>query len=273
MTFEQIQMVAISDIVTKKQVREHFDDAGIDGLAASLREVGQLHPIRCFLEDCKKVVVDGERRLRAAKLLGMTSLAVIIEDKQLGDTEITQRQIIANCQREDLTPLEKARALARLIDLTGWKVGELASRIGSSPAAVSRHLALLKLPEAIQASVAAGKIPASAAYELARLDNPEEQIRLASQVATGGLTRDQLAGRVKARRRPERKEVRAPSRVTAHLGNGRSVTVAGQLGDLDALVETLEELLSKCRKVRHTGVELGTFIQMLKDQAKPAKVS
>src|SRR4051794_38916321 len=99
---EDITLLAIR---TARQVRESFD--GIDGLADTLSEVGQLHPIRVRKEGDYYLIVDGERRYRAAKQLGWKTISCIVEQKDLSAGEVTQRQLIANCQREDLKPLEK----------------------------------------------------------------------------------------------------------------------------------------------------------------------
>lgn len=271
MTTEQIQNLPLERISAERQIRTHFDEEAIQGLAASLKLVGQLQPIRVRGDSGGFVIVDGERRYRAAQLLGWTTLAVIIEDKQLDEAEVVQRQYISNCQREDLGPLEKARAMATLVERTGWKVGELASRLGISPGMVTRQLALLKLPVDIQNKVAVGKIPASAAYELSRVADDAERQRLAEELESGRLTRDALSGRMKAivgAKSSAAVPAKQAGRVTAHLGAGRSVTVAGSVSGLEGLIEILEDLLAKCRRHRTTGVELGTFLRLLKDQTK-----
>jgi len=268
---EQIQHIPLDKIVAEVQVRKAFDEEGLVGLAAMLKDVGQLQPCRVRKSKDAFVIVDGERRYRAAKLAGLTTLAVIIEGKDLCEGEVLQRQLIANCQREDLTPLEKAKGIAELMKSTGWKAGEAATRLGTSNGTATRLLALLSLPESIQDQVASGVIPASAAYELSRVGDAGQQQELANQFAAGRLTRDALAGAIKAQAKGTTKDPSsAAGRATAQLGDGRSVTVVGCSLSLEGFIEILEELLAKARKVRPQGVELGTFCKMLRDQCRTA---
>ena len=266
---EQIQHIPLDKIVADVQVRKTFDEEGLVGLATSLTAVGQLQPCRVRKLGDKYVIVDGERRYRAAKLAGLTTLAVIIEGKDLSEGEVIQRQYISNCQREDLSPLEKATAIASLMNVTGWKAGEAATRLGISNGTATRLLALLTLPEPIRDQVAAGVIPASAAYELSRVGDAGQQQELANKFAAGRLTRDALAGAIKAQTKGTTKVPSvATGRATAQLGEGRTVTVVGHTLNLEGFIEILEEALAKARKVRPQGVELKTFVKMLKDQAQ-----
>lgn len=266
---EQIQYFPIERIKAQTQVRREFPTESLAELAASLKEVGQLQPIRVRKVGEEFLIVDGERRYRAAQLAGMATLAVIVEEKDLSNGEVIQRQLIANCQREDLSPIEKARAMSQLMDSTGWKLGVMATRLGISAGSATKLMGLLKLPAAIQRQVTSGKIGLSAAYELTRVEDTETQQGLAEQLATGQLTRDALAGRLKSQQKPVGRSTNGSTgRVTAQLGAGRTVTVAGPALNLEGFIELLEELLGKARKIRPQGVELGTFIKMLKDQAQ-----
>ncbi len=118
-----------------------------------------------------------------------------------------------------------------------------------------------------------------AGYDLSRVEDAAEQTALAERLISGAMTRDGLSGLLRSRKRGNTKVSQAPLvRVTALLGRGRSVTTAAAGLTLDAYIEMLEELLAKARKVRPQGLELGTFIKMLRDQSKercgsPAKVN
>ena len=265
---EQIQYIPLDKIEVGPQVRIAFDEEAIDGLVASLKAVGQLQPIRVRKVADKYRVVTGERRTRAARLAGLTTLAAIIEVKDLSEGDVLQRQIIENCQREDLCPIEKARGITRLMEATGWKIGDAATQLGMSAGMATKLLGILKLSEPIQQQVASGAIAVSAAYELSRVDDAAVRSELAGELAAGRLTRDGLAGAIKARSKtstPHKREL--TSRVTALLSGGRTVTVLGPSLNLEGFIEALEELLNKARKVRPQGVELGTFAKMLRDQA------
>jgi ParB/RepB/Spo0J family partition protein len=273
MANEQIQYPAIGELSIAGQPREWFDEETIAGLAESIKEVGLQQPLRVRRDGDKLFVVDGERRLRAAKKAGLQTIAVIIEEKELAEAEVIQRQLVANCQRDDFTPMEKAKAIDRLMKATGWLSTQLAGKLGLSNAAVSRSLALLTLPETIQHQVATGKISASAAYQLAQVGNSEKQAALAQQVADKTLTRDGLAGQRQAQRKESdaSSKGQAPSRVSAKLSDGRSVTVNAANLNLSVFIEVLESLVARARQARTKGVNLGQFIKLLKTQILPEK--
>lgn len=262
--------VSIERIRAIPQVRREFDEAALLGLAASIKSVGIQQPIRVRADgEGTYLITDGERRWRAAKLAGLTHVPILLDAGSLTPADITLRQLVANCQRADLTPLETAHAIQRLMQESGWSAGEAAGKLGMAAGTVSRFLRLLDLPDAIQAQVQAGRIPASAAYELAQITDRAEQSRLAGDVAAGRLTRDGLtAMRKRASAASKPTDGLALSRVSAALGGGRTVTVAGPALSMEEFIVWLEELLAKARKARPQGLELSTFIKMLRDQAR-----
>ena len=232
--------------------------------------VGQLVPIRVRKEGDLYVIVDGERRHRAAKMAGnFTTLAAIVEGQDLAPAAVQHRQLVANCQREGLTAMETANAIRELMRETGWTATEVASKLGMSPANVSKALALTELPPEIQAKIDAGEIPASAGYDLSRVKDPAQQADLAAQVARG-LTRDALTGIIKSNgtgRQPA--TTGRPSRFKAELSEGRTITVSGGgLDHPDTLIAWLEELLAKVRKLRPKGLALATIARLFRDEAK-----
>jgi ParB family chromosome partitioning protein len=270
MSQEQIVYLPLDKIEAAPQVRTEFSDESLHGLADTMTQLGQLQPIRVRREGDIHVVVAGERRLRAARLSRrFTTIAAIIEDGELDAAGVLHRQLVENCQKEDLKPLEKARAIKELMERTGKSAAETASMLGFSCGTVSKLLTLLELPEQIQWQVRDGVIPATAAYELSHVADTFEQVALAQRIAQG-LTRDGLTGIVKrSRSREHRDKPERPARVRVELPAGRSITLAGPgLDDIDTLVQWLEELLGKARKLRPKGLALGTFVRLLKDEAK-----
>lgn len=271
MSQEQIQQLALDKIECDRQVRGQFDEDALDGLATSLAEDGLLQPIRVRRSGPKFIVVDGERRLRGAHRLGWKTIGAIIEEKDLCEGEVIQRQLVANCQREDLLPLEKARAIQRLMEATGWPAAQAAAKVKLSNASVSKLLALLALPEGIQHGIDAGVIPVSAGYDLSRIADPAKQADAAQQLIDGRLTRDALSGAVRAKingvgdaavGKPQTK------RVTARLAGGRAVTIVCPALDLERFIEVLEELLSKARRGRATGGGLATLTKLWREQSE-----
>lgn len=270
-TQEQIQYLPL-DRIEADNVREAFSDESLHGLLLSLKEVGQLLPARVRESNGKYVLIDGERRFRALRKLGASTIAAIVEARELDPGQIVQHQFIANVQREDLLPLEKAKAIRRLMNETQWNATQTAARLGMSVGSVSKLLALLTLSPEIQAQIANQSIPMSTAYELAKIDDPDRQAELAKQVASGKLTRDALTGTRKAASRTKNESVTASvSRVTAMLGVNKSVSVTGpSLTSLDDAIAILEECLAKARQSRTKGLALSTFVRLCRDTAHVA---
>ena len=104
--------------------------------------------------------------------------------------EVLEEQLVENCLREDLKPIEQAHAFKSLIDRRGWSYAQVAEHLHISKAAVGRAMALLDLPADIQKRVDAGVIAPSLAAELTKVENPADQRILADEVAAGRLTRD-----------------------------------------------------------------------------------
>ena len=173
----------------------------MNGLARSIQETSGAAPAdSCPARrerDSRWSTANGACELPVS--IKMPEIAAIVEEKPLSDGEVIWQQITCNVQRRDLSPCEKARAIQRLLEITKWPAAEVAGKLGLSNGTVSRLLALLSLPEEIRQDIEAGKIPASAGYELSRLAaEPEKQVALARELAEGRLTRDGVAGAVKS---------------------------------------------------------------------------
>lgn len=261
--------VRLTEILCDGNIRTKVDEAQIDGLAKTMQLIGQQVPARGRMVDGKCILTDGMRRYLAARKLGWTTLDVIIDEDELGESEMLERQLVTNCQRADLPILDKARAISRLMEAAGCNASEAASRLGTSNASVTRLLSLLSLPDEVQEQVAIGRIAPSTAYELARVPDREKQLTLARAAAEGRLTRDDATSQ--ARRNRERTPApQSPkvSRASASLGDGCSISVSGPELSLETFIATLEDALGRARKARTKGWELGTFIRALRDQAR-----
>ena len=266
---KQIQFLPLNKITTAKQVRENFDQESISGLAETLKIHGQLQPIRVLKVGDQYVITDGERRYRAAKIAGMAELLAIVEERDLSTAEVTERSLIANCQREDLTPTEKAFGIKALMDATGENCSEVALRLGMTGSTVSRLLTMVSLPKAILDQISAGLIPASAAPELAKIQDPSKQQEIAGQLASGKLTRDGVANAAKRKKRSSTRPAKTPSgRLIAMLGLGRVVSVVAPVLSLENAIELLDELIGKARKAKGQNLSLATFEKLLQDQCR-----
>jgi ParB family chromosome partitioning protein len=157
-------------------------------------------------------------------------------------------QLVENALREDLRPIEQARAYRALMELNGWSGTQLARELAVNQASVARSLALLELPPAVQERVEQGALPAATAYEVSKLGGAAEQRAMAERVAAEGLSRDDVAREV--RKRPARpakaRKVTAWARRTPA---GCKVTVERGRGlDDRAVVEALEDALRQARQ-------------------------
>ena len=167
------------------QPRKTFSDESLAELADSIRKRGLLSPARARWDPGvgKWVLINGERRWRAARLVGLEMMPVLCIDGALTPVEIRQEQLFDNLHREDLSDLEEAHAFKDYLDLMGCTQKELAAELCLSPSKVSRSLALLSLPPVVREQIADGSISAKSAIEIAKLPNPKVQERVAARAA------------------------------------------------------------------------------------------
>jgi ParB family chromosome partitioning protein len=177
------------------QPRKEFDPGALDDLAASLKARGQLQPIRVRWGESEQkwVIIAGERRYRAAAMAGLPTLLCVEVKGTPSAEDILEDQLVENCLREDLKPVEQARAFQALIDRRGLSYRQLAETLSIGHQAIVRALGLLDLPEDLQRRVDAGAIPASAAYEASRLEDDSARREILGKVESGELTRDDVA--------------------------------------------------------------------------------
>ena len=180
--------VPISQIAPNpRQPRTVFDETALNELIASIKSIGILQPpvVRKVAEN-KYELVMGERRFRAAKAAGLTSIPVII--RQTPDNELLREALIENIHRSNLNPLEEGAAYAQLLSDFGCTHDELALKLGRSRPLISNTIRLLNLPDSVQRKVAAGVISAGHARALLGLTDAHEIEKLASRVVAEGLS-------------------------------------------------------------------------------------
>ncbi len=173
------------------QPRRDFTEAGLVSLAESIRQYGVLQPLVVSRSEVEKPegglesvyeLIAGERRLRASKLAGLKQIPVVIRQ---GESNLTKLElaIIENLQREDLNAIDRAKALAKLIEEFGISHAECAAKIGKSREYVSNSLRLLSLPEHIQQAIVAREINEGHARPLMTLnERPEERETLFKEI-------------------------------------------------------------------------------------------
>jgi ParB family transcriptional regulator, chromosome partitioning protein len=196
------EMLLANIIPDPLQPRKEFDPDGIARLADSLKDRGQLQPIRVRWseEHLKWVILAGERRYRAALQAGFTTIACVFVEHVLSDIDRLEIQLIENCLRDDLRPIEQANAFSALMRHNDWTAKELAEHLHLDRSSITRALALLTLPDDVQHQITEGTIAPSIGYEIAKLDDPVQQRDVVDQAVTGQLSRDKVVEVVNAKR-------------------------------------------------------------------------
>lgn len=180
------------------QPRKVFDEAALASLAESIRQYGVLQPLTVTRKEVERPgegifveyeLIAGERRLRASKLAGIQQVPVVIRSAEDTDRMKLELAIIENLQREDLNPLDRAKAFKRLADEFGLKHHEIGLRVGKSREYVSNTLRILALPPEMQEALEKGEITDGHTRPLLMLsDKPEEQRTLFKEIIERRLT-------------------------------------------------------------------------------------
>jgi ParB family chromosome partitioning protein len=215
-----------------RQPRRRFEPEAAAGLAASIRHQGVLQPIVVRPRpDGGFELIAGERRWRAARAAGLPTLPALV--KNVGDRDSMLLGLIENVAREQLSPVEEARAYASLVDEFELSLGEIAERVGRSKPAVSNRLRLLELPEEVLWMLARGDLSEGHARAVLSLPDDESRQRLARRIVKEGMTvrgAERAARDGGARRRPRRAQAFDPELA------GRARTAAERLTGLPATV-------------------------------------
>jgi ParB family transcriptional regulator, chromosome partitioning protein len=180
------------------QPRKDFDQASLDELVQSVKEKGIIQPIIVRRKGESYELIAGERRLRAAGVLNLSEVPAIVRDAE--DEDSLELALIENIQRQDLNPIEEARAYQYLIDkfhLTQERISEI---LGKARATIANTLRLLNLPQEIQAEMKAGRISFGHGRALLEIDDANQQRRLVQQVINQGLSVRELENMIKSYR-------------------------------------------------------------------------
>lgn len=168
------------------QPREEFDPQKLEELTSSIKEKGVIQPVLARVVEGGYELITGERRLRAAKKLGLEKIPLIM--KEVSDTEMLELALIENLQRENLNPMEEAHAYRRVIKEFKIKQEDLAREIGKDQATVANSLRLLKLPKEVQKEISKGNLSRGHGVALLSLEKAPLQIRAARKVRKNGLS-------------------------------------------------------------------------------------
>ena len=249
-------VAAIEDIhPNREQPRKRFDDEALEELAASIRSVGLLEPIlvRKRAQGGFELIA-GERRWRAAQRAGLKDLPIYVREMATGAA--FEAAIVENLQREDLNPMEMARAFARLIEDHKQTQDSVAAKIGKDRSTVANALRLLKLPKDVADRIENGELSEGHGRALLTAPSPVKISLLAKQAVEGGWSVRETERRARTvehqpkvvkpktanvRDLESRLEKKLGSRVSIddHAGKGTIEIRYGSLDELDRLLESL----------------------------------
>lgn len=227
-----------------EQPRESFSHEEMEELIASIKEHGIIQPLILSPLDEGYEIIAGERRWRAAKMAGMRTVPSIV--RTVKEHEKLELALIENIQRQDLNPIEEAKAYKKLINEFGMTQEAVAKKVGKSRPQVANFVRLLELPLEIQESVAAGEMPYTQARTLLALDNKKAQVRLFRKIVKHGFTVRDTEKRVGAGKRSDSgRDVEVldkEERLRQALGTKVFIKKRGQAGNITIDFYSDEEL-------------------------------
>ena len=212
---EDVKHIEVSSIFANpNQPRKVFDQTALQELADSIAKHGVIMPIIVNKSGDRYMIIAGERRFRASKLAGLSTVPVIV--KNYNERQIKEISLIENLQREDLNPIEAATAMRSLMDDYGMTQEDLADRIGKSRPAIANTLRLLNLSQEVIKLVANGTLSAGHARAIISLPQTD-QIKYAQTAIKDGLSVREVEKRVKEYFEPP--EVKAKKKIKQELSN------------------------------------------------------
>lgn len=237
------------------QPRTHFDTDHLKELADSIKAHGVLQPVVVRRAGDRYELVLGERRLRAAKIAGRSTIPAIV--REVGDAESLKHALMENLQREDLNPIEEAKGYQALKEEFSLSVNDIAAMIGKNRSTVANSLRLLGLPETIQAFLAEGKLTAGHARALLSIEGETAQIEWARKIISESLSVREIEhtapGKPHAKKRRGARKISAEIQaveeaIERHVGARAKITPRGKGGVLWIEYysdEDLERILEK----------------------------
>ena len=228
----EVQHLGVDAIVPNRyQPRQTFSAQELSELAASLKQSGLLQPVLVRRKgDGMYELISGERRWRAAREAGMETIQAVV--RNCSDEESMLLALVENLQREDLNPMEMARAYQRMMNEFGLTQDIIAQRVGCERSSIANSVRLMNLPMEVQELIESGQLSAGHAKVILGLANPAEQLRVANLVIVRNLsvreTEKILASSVIIRKRNAKEPRRSPlldveERLQKRLGTKVSV--------------------------------------------------
>lgn len=246
-------------VPNRQQPRTHFDEAALEDLAASLKQHGMVQPIVARRVGEKYEIIAGERRWRAAQRAGLAMVPVVLKD--VPDDRLLEIALVENIQRQELNPIEEAKAYWQLGEHLRLTQEQVADRVGKSRPQVANTLRLLRLPAPVQELVASGTVSTGHGKVLLGLEESRVQEQLALEVVDRQLSVRALEARVQKlvksrkaspkRKHPEQLFLKAAAEELTHAwstrieikAKGKGGVLAmhyGSEAELDRLFEALK---------------------------------
>jgi ParB/RepB/Spo0J family partition protein len=209
-------------------------------------------------------IIDGWRRWLAAKLAGLQKLEVIITDEPLTPAQIKEIQLVTALHQLGLKPYEQFLGCRDWLALNpGSTAKDLAARIDRDPSTVTRIVSLLRCIPTVQVAASEDKLGPSEWYAISKVSEAEQHAMLAAKLA--GASRDQLEQRGRKLRNGEAEGIKV-NRLKIPLGQGRSVTIAGNNLSLTDAIEILQQTLKFARKAQGENLDGKTWVQVMKQK-------
>lgn len=244
------------------QVRKEFVESELRQLGESLK-AWQIHPVWC---DTEGYLIVGERRWRAAKLVGLEELDACVTDENLLPDDIDAIPGQENLLRSDLKPIEKLRLFQVFLARNPtWQAKELAEHLKQDASTICKFLSVEKCIPSVKEAFASGAIGVTDCYAMSRASEQEQAEMLADKL--GGATRDALEGRVRRKRSANTPAVRT-SRVRCPLTSGVTVMVSGASVSLEEFIEALGEARKQAKRALNEKLDVKTWQAVMADKAK-----
>lgn len=225
-----VSEIPLDEIVPNPwQPRAGFDPEALEELTDSIRTLGIIQPLTLRQTGPGSYqIISGERRYRAAKAAGLTSVPAYI--RQADDAAMLEMAIVENIQREDLDPVETALSFQRLIDECNLTQEAMALRVGKKRATVANFLRLLKLPEAVQKALKTGQISVGHAKALLGVSSQARQLALCEKTIKGDWSVRQLEQRVRQDERPAAPKAPASEKEPSDIFSSIADRIGGRCG-------------------------------------------
>lgn len=211
-----VENVRLADIEPNQyQPRKHFSDESLEELADSIKEHGVIQPIILRRMNKGYQIVAGERRWRAAKIAGLTEIPAIIKD--FDERKVMEIALIENLQREDLDPIDEAKAYKSLMEQFNLTQEDISRKVGKSRSAIANSIRLLNLDDRVQEMVSSGKITMGHAKVILSLENKEKQFIAANRIIEKKLSVRETERLIKNMTEEKIRSIKIPKKTDVYL--------------------------------------------------------